>query len=279
MNSPISSTGDAGDARLDVAFLGHVAVLTFSHPKKRNALNASLLGMIAAACRDCMQRDVRAMVLRSSAGSAIWSSGHDIDALPLDGSDPLASGSALETAIDALRNCAFPVIAMVQGAVFGGAVEIVMCCDIVIADDSARFAMTPANIGLPYNTRGLLHFAERLSIGAVKEMFFTAAPIGATDAFRLGIVNRWVPAEALVAQTMELASGIAEKAPLAIAAVKAQLRMLCDPSMLSDDALAHIAELRRQAYRSADFVEGVAAFRAKRRPSFKGRFSVRPAQS
>jgi methylmalonyl-CoA decarboxylase len=146
----------------------------------------------------------------------------------------------------------------------------VVSCDIVVADESASFAMTPANIGLPYNTAGLLHFTDRLGIGAIKTMFFTAQPVEAEDALRLGLIDQLVPSGRIEAQTRELAMHIAGKAPLAIAAVKEQLRVLSDMRALPASALGRISEIRRRAYQSADFREGIEAFREKRPAVFGG---------
>lgn len=254
---------------LDVAFDGPVATFTLNNPLKRNALSHSLLDALSAACAMATGR-ARVAILRAAPGSAIWSAGHDIDELPRDGSDPLAAGTPLEKAVQALRNCPLPIVAMIQGSVWGGAVECAMSCDLVIAEENASFAMTPANLGLPYNTSGLLHFLDRLPAGLVRDMFFTARPIGAAEALRWGLVNRLCMGAEIEAVTYDLASRIASKAPLAIAAVKEQLRLLSDLRTLPRQASEAIEKTRRHAYQSQDFLEGLRAFKEKRAPQFMG---------
>jgi N-acetylated-alpha-linked acidic dipeptidase len=131
-----------------------------------------------------------------------------------------------------------------------------MSCDLVVADRSARFAMTPANIGLPYTTSGLLRFFNNLPIHLLKEMFFCAQSLDAEWAERFGMVNRLVGRDNLEATSLELARGIAGKAPLAIQAIKEQLRILEDLQPMSVQAMEQIAELRRRSCESADFSEG-----------------------
>ena len=82
---------------------------------------------------------------------------------------------------------------MVHGSVWGGACDLVLACDLVVADETASFAITPAKIGLPYNVVGMLNFMSHLPLAVVREMFFTADPIDARRAERIGLVNRLVP--------------------------------------------------------------------------------------
>jgi methylmalonyl-CoA decarboxylase len=88
---------------------------------------------------------------------------------------------------------------MVHGSVWGGAFDMVLSCDIVIADETASFAITPVNLGLPYNTTGLLHFIGRLRLNVVKELFFTAAPADAKKALEWGVINHLAPSAQLEA--------------------------------------------------------------------------------
>jgi len=154
--------------------------------------------------------------------------------------------------------------------VWGGAFDMVLSCDMAIADETASFAITPVNIGLPYNTTGLLHFIGRLRLNVVKELFFTAAPIDARKALEYGVINHLVPAAQLEFHTMEVARKMAAKAPLAMAAIKEQLRVISDYQPIAAQVFERIQDMRRQAYESADYREGVAAFLEKRLPSFTG---------
>jgi methylmalonyl-CoA decarboxylase len=207
---------------------------------------------------------VRAVVLRSAPGMTVWSSGHDVDELPRGGRDPLAYNDPLEQCMRAVRTLPVPVIAMIHGSVWGGAFDLVLSCDVVVADESATFAITPANLGLPYNTTGLLHFLGRLPTNVVKEMFFTATPIGASQAERWMVVNHLVPPDQVETLTMDLAQTMAAKAPLSIAAVKEQLRVLNDCQPVAAQVYERIQGLRRDAYDSSDYLEGLQAFIEKR---------------
>ena len=98
---------------------------------------------------------------------------------------------------------------MVHGSVWGGATDLVLSCDLIVGDETSSFAITPANLGLAYNTAGLLQFMRRLPLNLVKEMFFTAASVTASDAAKWGILNHLVPAEQLESFTLQLAQTMA----------------------------------------------------------------------
>jgi len=271
MNTSTEASNTVEHARLEMNIDRTIAVITLSDEAKRNALSRRLLEAFIEACRECERQQVRAMILKTHAQSGVWSSGHDIEELPCDGHDPLSPKSPLEKAIRTLRCCPFPVIALVQGSVWGGAVELMASCDIVIADERACFAVTPAKIGLPYNITGLQHFNERLSYGAIKRLFFIASPIRAEEALRVGLIDEVVPATHIEEHAMDTARQIARNAPLAVTAVKQQLRLLSDGKTISVTMVEKTAEVRCRAYQAADYREGIVAFRERRPPQFTGK--------
>ena len=132
------------------------------------------------------------IIIRAAKGAQVWSAGSDITELPMPGRDPFAYYDPLEHAIRALQRCDIPVIALVEGGVWGGACELAFVCDILIGADTASFALTPAKIGMPYNPSGILHINNMIGLAIAKEMFFTAQPISAERAVRVGIINHLV---------------------------------------------------------------------------------------
>lgn len=249
---------------------GYVGTLTLDNPGKRNALNAAMTDEMIAGLKTLDGEGARAVVLRAQPDARVWSSGHDISELPSRAEDPLSYDDSLERMLRAVKQFRAPVIAMVHGSVWGGACDLALSCDIIIGDPTATFAITPANIGLPYNLTGILQFLSRLPLNVAKEMFFTAAPVSADNARRWNLINHLVAEEELEKFVYEMAGGIASKAPLAVSVIKEQFRMLVASRPMTPDTLERIQGMRRQVWQSHDYEEGIRAFREKRRPEFTG---------
>jgi methylmalonyl-CoA decarboxylase len=175
-----------------------------------------------------------------------------------------------ERLLHRVRNFSMPIIGMIEGSVWGGACDLAMTCDILVGTFSSTFAITPAKLGLSYNTAGVNHFLGVLPVHIVKEMLFTARPLSAEDAYRLGLLNRLVPPEDLESAAMKIAEDIACKAPLAVCVLKKEMQRLTAGPGISPDDFEEIQGLRRVAYRSNDFQEGIKSFFEKRNPVFSG---------
>ena len=204
----------------------HIGTITLNNAKKRNALSESLIQEVIAALADFKERKARVVVLRAQPGATVWSAGHDVGELPTGGRDPLGWDDPLRFLIREIEIFPAPVIAMIEGGVWGGACEAVFACDLIIAAPDTTFAVTPAKLGVPYNVSGMLTFLNATSMRIVKEMAFTAMPVGAERAERLGMINYVIAASELEAFTYEFANRIAQNAPLSIAVMKEQLRIL-----------------------------------------------------
>ena len=123
---------------------------------------------------------------------------------------------------------------------------------------------------MPYNISGMLTFLNAANMRIVKEMAFTARPLGAERAERLGMINNVVPAEELEQACLTLAASIAANAPLSISVMKEQLRILAGAHPMSPAGFERVQGLRRLVYDSHDYQEGIRAFKEKRPPQFIG---------
>lgn len=252
------------------ALEARVGTITLDHGEKHNALSAGLIADLLGAIARLTEAGARVVVLRAAAGSKVWSAGHDVRELPTNGRDPLTYDDPLRRAVRAIQEAPLPVIAMVEGSVWGGACELVMSCDLVVAAEGATFAVTPAKLGVPYDIAGVQNLMRSVSLPVIKELLFTARPMPAARALQVGIVNQVVPAEGLEAATAELTVQIARNSPLVIGLLKEQLRVLGGATPLTPEAFERIQALRRRIYDSADYQEGIRSFFERRAPRFEG---------
>ena len=250
---------------------GLTGVITLNNTGKRNALSEALIGEITEALHGFGATDTRAVVLRAQPGVKVWSAGHDVSELPDRGHDPLGWGDPLRVLVRAIQESAAPVIALIEGSVWGGGCEVAMACDILVTTPQTTFAITPAKLGVPYNLVGLLTMMNMVPLTIVKEMLFTAQPIPAGQALNLGMINYIKPADEIEDFVFAMATQIGANSPLSIAVMKEELRLLSSAHAITPELFERIQGLRRIVYNSADYQEGLDAFREKRPSQFTGK--------
>jgi len=244
-----------------------IATVTLRRSDKLNSLNAEMIAELGHALTAAADVS-RVVVLRAEPGVSVFSAGHDLADVPVGQADPHTWDNPVEELIAGVGHLPVPVIAAVEGTVWGAACNLVVACDLIVACDNVSFAITPAKLGVPYFGAGVSIMARSLPLHVVRAMFFTAEPLSAVDAHRFGMVTAVVPDEATLTTTVQrLATRISRLAPLTMQAVKSELAAL-DPH--APDTAAEREAFRRAAWLSADVQEGVSAFRERRHPEFRG---------
>jgi enoyl-CoA hydratase len=248
-----------------------VALITINRADKLNALNRSLLEELDAAFDDLAGEASARVLILTGAGNKAFVAGADIaEIASLDGRD-----AALEFArygqrvFTKLERLPIPVIVAINGYALGGGCELAMCGDIRLAADTAQLGQPEINLGVIPGYGGTQRLARLVGRDRAKGLIFTGERIGAEDALRLGLVDRVLPADALMEEAVALAQTLASKAPLALALAK--LAVNEGISMSLDDALEHEAQLFARAAATQDRLEGAAAFMERRQPRWTGR--------
>jgi methylmalonyl-CoA decarboxylase len=247
-----------------------IGTVTLNNPEKLNSLSKELIDDLCAALKEMTAHEVRVVILRAPAGSKVFSAGHDVRELPVDGRDPLTYDDPLRLAVRTIEHFPAPLVAMVEGGVWGGACELVLSCDIIVTSDDATFAITPAKLGVPYNISGVQNLMNTGGLPLCKEMLFTARPVPVRRLVEVGIVNQAVPRDQLEAVAVDIAEHIARNSPLVIGLLKEELRLLSTSHNLSPETFERVQSMRRRIYDSHDYREGIKAFFEKRPPVFKG---------
>ena len=249
---------------------GRVATIIINNPAKLNALGLgdwAVLGEAATALSK--NTDLRCVVVRGAGGKA-FSAGADISEFPdtrADAAQASDYGAVVAGTLAAIQECRHPTIAMINGVCTGGGVEIACACDIRIAARSARLGVPINRLGHAFAYAEMAPVLAAVGAALVLELLLEGRIMDADEAERRGLVNRVVADADLEAEVEATAGRIAEGAPLANRATKRILRRLLQGRPLTAAETAQAYELCD----SQDYAEGLAAFLAKRKPTFEGR--------
>jgi len=261
---------NAGAPDILVATEANLAVVTLNRPQRVNAIKLDMWIALRALFSELEKRsDVRAVILTGAGGN--FSAGADISEF---GSNRLGAeaGMAYEdhyrAAVEAVRVFPKPVIAAIPGNCMGGACALAMACDFRVAGPDARFAIPASKLGVVYGMPECRLLFALVGISNAKRILFLGTPVEASEAERMGLVDRLVEGPVLPA-AVSLAEEMAERAPLSISGHKTILNALAAGE--AEKRAHELHDLVRLAVESADYREGVKAFGEKRKPRFVGR--------
>lgn len=248
-----------------------IGQLLVNRPEKRNALTDQMWRALPAAL-DWLTLDQNArVVVIKGAGDRDFSAGADIgefETLRRDAATARTYEAGNSAAFAAIRSCPVPVIAMIRGICFGGGFGIAAAADIRIADETARFAIPAARLGLAYPVDAVQDLVRALGDQRARYALFSAREFSALEAQETGCLLKLCPPDALEAEVGALAEAIAVAAPLSVRASKASIA--AQSSALKGDQ-AKAATHADATFDSQDYAEGRKAFMEKRAPRFLGR--------
>lgn len=245
-----------------------VATVTVNRPDKLNALNATVMDDLEA-CFAALGSDSGARgVILTGAGPKSFVAGADIARFTeLDAESGHAFALRGQSVFNRIETLGKPVVAAVNGYALGGGCELALACHLRVASENARFGQPEVNLGILPGYGGTQRLPRLVGRGRALEMILTGDAVTAQRAFEIGLVNRVVPADELLATARTLILGILAKAPLAVSMALDAVRM---SDMPLDQGQEFEAVLFGQACGTDDFKEGVAAFLEKRQPRFDG---------
>lgn len=258
MTGQLDVTDLAAGVRMRVA--QHVARITIDNPRRANSLTRPMLGELRD-CLDAVDQNPQVRVIVLAGAGKSFCAGLDIAGIAAG--DPHSIEHEYVGVEEALGRCAKPTIAAIRGHCIGGGTQLAIACDLRVAADTARFAITPAKLGLIYPPDSIDRLTRVIGPAATKRLLFTADPITADAALAYGLVTDVVPEPDLDGLVDRLAATIARRSPVTIAAAKEMTNEAAARGEVS-------APLRRR-WRdepNADLPAGLAAFAAKTAPVF-----------
>jgi len=249
---------------------GAVALLTIHRPAVLNAPNMATLSELGRAMASLREDpEVRAVIV-TGAGPKAFVAGADINELsrlaPADAHAYAVRGQAVLASIEQMGK---PVVAAINGFALGGGCELAMACTIRIAAETARFGQPEINLGVIPGFAGTQRLTRLVGQGRALELLLTGDMMSATRAWEMGLVNRVVPADQLLAEARAVATALAGKAPVAVRYILDAVQSGADIPLAR--AESHEAALFGAIAGTADAKEGTAAFLAKRPATWTGR--------
>ncbi len=249
---------------------GRTRTLTIHRPDKLNALNAEVMAALSSALDAAREDAGVGVVIITGSGEKAFIAGADIGELakltPIDGREHALKGQAVVSKLEALGK---PVIAAVNGYALGGGCELALACTIRIASENARFGQPEVKLGILPGYGGSQRLARLVGEGRAMQLCLTAEQIDAQEAWRIGLVNKVVPAGQAVAAAREMAKAILANGPVAcryvLDAIHRGLEMPLSEGLLLEATLFGLCAA------TSDMKEGMTAFLEKRPARFAGR--------
>ncbi|QQS46060.1 MAG: enoyl-CoA hydratase/isomerase family protein [Acidobacteriota bacterium] len=248
---------------------GRIAKITINRPDKLNALNIRTRQELAEALDELRADDDIRVVIITGAGEKAFVAGADINEFAGRTAVQQRAVMKAKSIFTAAEEFPKPLIAMINGFCLGGGCELALACDIRIAGEKARFGQPEINLGIIPGGGGTQRMTRLIGEGMAMQLVLTGEMIDAREALRLGLVNEVHPTDQLEAKTIEMASKIAEKSPVALAMAKTSVKNAARMNLR--EGLDSEVDLFALCFSSEDKEEGVRAFIEKRKPDFKGR--------
>ncbi len=253
--------------KVNARFEKHIALIELNRPKELNALNRQLMLEIRDTLRELDEDDeVRVIIL--TGGPKVFAAGADIK--------QMADATAIDmlnidqfSTWDQIKKTRKPIIAAVSGFALGGGCELAMTCDMIVASETARFGQPEIKIGTMPGAGGTQRLTRAVGKVMAMELVLTGKFISAEEALNAGLINRIVPVELLMDETLGLAREIAKQSPVAIKLAKEAVNNAFNSTL--DEGLLFERKNFYLTFASKDQKEGMAAFIEKRNPEFTGK--------
>jgi len=239
-----------------------IAYITLNNPDRHNSLGEDELGAIQHHLATVESDPAIRVLVLSGSGEQTFCAGAALGQL----SAGTINANLFQQTTDQLAALRVPTICAANGSLYGGGVELALSCDFRIGVTGSRLRVPAANIGLCYPTAGIVRYVERLGLSLAKRILMAAEPFAAQQLLAIGFFDHLVTPAQLQARSQQMATELADLAPLAVQSMKQILQQAAAGVVDHEQALA----LSKRCSESKDLQEGFAAQREKRKPVFVG---------
>jgi enoyl-CoA hydratase/carnithine racemase len=247
-----------------------VAIVTMNRPETRNAMNTRMMEEL----RDCfaayyVEPDTASCIVLTGEGAGFCSGADLKERKGMTDAVWRRQHAIVEQMVRAIMDCPIPIIAAVNGAAYGGGMELALASDFIYAAKSARFALTEVTLGILPGAAGTQNLPRAVGVRRAKEIVLTGAPFSADQGLVWGMINKVCPDDQLMESALIAARRIGESAPVSVRQAKKALDKATELDRMSGYAFELEAYYRTVV--TEDRQEGINAFNEKRKPKYKGR--------
>lgn len=246
-----------------------IAIVTLERAEAANAMSLQLLEDLNHSLHEIESTpNVRCVVLTAS-GEKAFCAGADLkERAGMNEREVVQTVKKIGQTVRRVEQLPIPVVAAINGVAFGGGLELALACDLRVSSDSAKMGLTEVSLGIIPGAGGTQRLTRLVGLGKAKELIYAAKRLTAEEALRIGLVEHIAPLDELQAKAMELAQSIAKNAPIALKQAKQAI------NQGSEVDLATGLKIEEMCYAitipTKDRLEGLQAFKEKRKPEYKG---------
>ena len=251
----------------------HIAIISLNRPAARNAFSIAMLNEFINTLNSIrFNTDIRCVIIRSNVPK-VFCAGADLrERATMTPAQVSAFVHSIRSAFSSIASLPMPTIAMVEGAAFGGGLELCLACDFRIANTLASFGLTETGLAIIPGAGGTQRLPRLIGIPKAKELIFTAKKLTAEEANQYGLLTRYVTSftdtKTLFQSTLDFASEIIVNGPIAVRAAKEAIDKGIEVDLQSGLAIEALSYA--QVIPTSDRIEGLTAFKEKRKPIYKG---------
>lgn len=248
----------------------HIVTLTLNRPNAANAMSIQLLDELNRCLAKIQEHPkVRCLIITGS-GNKAFCAGADLKERKMMTEDEvIQTVRYIGQTVNNVEKMPIPVIAAINGAAFGGGLELALACDLRITSSQAKMGLTETSLAIIPGAGGTQRLPRLIGVGQAKRLIFTAAKISAEEAKQIGLVEEVVHEEHLLDTVIKLAKQIAENAPIAIKQAKQAIDLGLKTDIATGIELEHICY--KETIHTDDRREGLQAFSEKRKPVYEGK--------